>query len=108
MRQAIQAAVGAVRPNATAGDVAKAAHAPLAAAGFSRFASAEVGHGVGLDPREGPYLTPDDTTPFVSGMVLNITPQVRIPEWGMMKLSQTVVVTREGAADLGGGPGDED
>ncbi len=108
VRQAIQAAVEAVRPNATAGDLAKAAHARLAAAGFDKFAAAEVGHGVGLTPREGPFLLPTDTTPLVPGMVLNITPQVRIPEWGMMKLSQTVVVNREGVTDLGGGPGTDD
>ncbi len=108
VRLAKQAAVEAIRPNATAGDVAKAAHAKLAAAGFDQFAAAEVGHGVGLVAREGPFLTPTDTTPLVPGMVLNITPQVRIPEWGLMKFSQTVAVNREGTTDLGGGPGHDE
>ncbi len=108
VRQAMHAAVEAVRPNATAGDVAKAAHAQLAAAGFDQFAAAEIGHGVGLAHREGPFLLPTDTTPLVPGMVLNITPQVRIPDWGMVKLSQTVSVTREGVTDLGGGPGNDE
>ncbi len=104
VRQAMAAAVAAVRPEATAGDVAKAAHAQLTAAGFATFAPAEVGHGVGLEPREAPFLRPGDKTPLRSGMVLNIAPQVRIPDWGTVQYSHTVVVTREGAIDLGGGP----
>ena len=108
VREAMRAAVAATRAEATVGEVARAAHAQLAAAGFDKYAAQEVGHGVGLDPREGPFLRPGDTTPLLQGMVLNITPQVRIPEWGMVKFSQTVVVNREGTTDLGGSPANDD
>lgn len=108
VRDAMKAAVEAIRPEATCGDVAKAAHAQLAAAGFDKYTAQEIGHGVGLAPREGPFLHPGNTSPLTQGMVVNITPQVRIPEWGMVKFSQTLVVTREGTIDLGGGPTNDD
>lgn len=108
VRQATAAAIAAVQPEATVGDLAKAAHAKLEAAGFAKFAAAEVGHGVGLDSSEGPFLLTTDTTPLMQGMVINVTPQVRIPEWGIVKFSQTIVVNREGTSDLGGGPATDD
>lgn len=108
VRDAMKAAADAIRPDATVGDVAKAAHAQLAAGGFDKYAAPEIGHGVGMEPREGPFLRPGDSTPLLQGMVLNITPQVRIPEWGMVKFSQTVVVNREGYTDLGGAPASDD
>ncbi|MCU0705670.1 MAG: Xaa-Pro peptidase family protein [Fimbriiglobus sp.] len=104
VRQAIQAALAAIQPESTVADVAKAAHTQLAAAGFDKYAAAEVGHGVGLTPREGPIVRPDNSTPLFPGMVITICPQVRIPDWGMVKYSQVVVVNREGFTDLGGGP----
>lgn len=101
VKEATAAAIAAVRPEATVGDLAKAAHAKLEAAGFAKFAAPEVGHGVGLEPREGPFLVTTDTTPLMQGMVVNVTPQVRIPEWGIVKFSRTVVINREGVTDLG-------
>lgn len=108
VRAAVTAAADAIRPDATVGELATAAHAQLAAAGFDKFAALEVGHGVGVEPHEGPFLRPDDPTPLRLGMVLHISPQVRIPEWGILKHSRTVVVTRDGFADLGGYPASDD
>jgi Xaa-Pro aminopeptidase len=108
VKAAMRATVEAIRPGATAADLAKAAHAQLSARGYSKFTAVEIGHGVGLEAREGPALRPADHTPLVPGMVLNVTPQVRIPEWGMVKYSQTVVVNRDGFTDLGGSPTGDD
>jgi Xaa-Pro aminopeptidase len=108
VRAAVTAAADAARPEATAGELATAAHAQLAAAGFDKYAALEVGHGVGVEPHEGPFLRPDDPTPLHLGMVLHLTPQVRIPEWGIVKHSRTVVVTRDGVSDLGGYPATDD
>jgi Xaa-Pro aminopeptidase len=108
VRRAMRAVVEAVKPDATAGDLAKAAHAQLAAAGFDKFAAAEVGHGVGLEPHEGPFLRPGDKTPLLSGMVINICPLVRIPDWGVVQYSHTVVFNRDGVTDLGGSPAADD
>lgn len=107
VRAAVRAAIDAIKPEATVGDLAAAAHAPLAAAGFDKYAAAEVGHGVGSEPYEGPFLRPDDPTPLMTGMVLHITPQVRIPEWGILKGSHTVVVNRDGFTDLSGPASDD-
>ena len=108
VRAALRAALDAIQPEATLGDLAAAAHAPLAAAGYDKFAAPKVAFGVGLEPREGPYVRPGDKSPLLPGMVLTVAPQVRIPAWGRMQYSTTVVVNREGYTELGGAPGADD
>lgn len=108
VRQALKAALDAIQPEATLGDVAAAAHAPIAAAGYEQFTTTEVGCGVGLEAREGPFVRPGDKTPLLPGMVLALAPVVRIPNWGRMQYTTVAVVNREGYTDLGGTPAADD
>lgn len=108
VRQAVKAALDAIQAEATIGDLAAAAHAQIAAAGFEAFTAPEVGCGVGLEPREGPFVRPGDKSPLLPGTVLTLAPVVRIPGWGRVQYTTTVVVNREGYTDLGGSPAADD
>ena len=92
---AVQAGVAAVRPGATAADVARAARAGLEAAGFPLEGSfLGFGHGIGLG-WDAPWLIPGDDTPLVPGMVLCVERSVRHAGF-YGDFEETVLVTETG------------
>jgi Xaa-Pro aminopeptidase len=67
---AMQAAVGAVRPGASAGDVFATAMAVPREMGMPEFQRHHVGHGIGLQAHEAPFLRPNASEIIQPGMVL--------------------------------------
>lgn len=65
-----------VRPGRTAGDVAKEARRVLADEGFGEEAGRFVGHAIGLETVEEPYLLADDETVLEPGMAFCVEPAV--------------------------------
>jgi Xaa-Pro aminopeptidase len=61
---------------ATTGAVDAAARAVLDAAGYGANFTHRLGHGIGLDTHEAPYLAPGSTTELVEGMAFTIEPGV--------------------------------
>lgn len=55
-----------------------------------------VGHGVGLELDEPPYLAPGMTDPLAVGMVLAVEPKVAIAEVGVIGIEDTIVITKKG------------
>src|SRR5579875_3097681 len=97
--RALEAAVAAARPGAPCGDLVRLANGLLEEAGYGAHARTFMGHGIGLETVEDPYLTPDVTTRLAPGMVLCIEPGVYIPGWGGASIEQEVIVT-EGAPEI--------
>ena len=95
----VQAGIEAVRPGATAGDVAQAALVRLIALGFSPKSDfSGLGHGIGMG-WDAPWLVPNDGTVLVPGMVLCIERSVE--KHGFVgDFEETVLVTQTGAETL--------
>lgn len=55
-----------------------------------------VGHGVGLELDEPPYLAPKMNEPLEAGMVLALEPKVALPGIGVIGNEDTVIVTESG------------
>ncbi|MBC8393384.1 MAG: M24 family metallopeptidase, partial [Deltaproteobacteria bacterium] len=65
-------------------------------AAFSRYPKYNyLGHGVGLEAIEFPFIDPRDETILQPNMVIAIEPKLIAPDWGC-SLEDTVLVTREG------------
>ena len=96
---ALDTAIEAIRPGADGGSVRDAAVKAGRAAGLSGFDRHHVGHGVGLEPREAPWLAPDGA-PLETGMVLAVQAPVYVVGRAGITIMETVLVTRKGAHPL--------
>jgi Xaa-Pro aminopeptidase len=97
VREAFERAVNAVRPGAPANSVHLAARMALDAAGYGRYWSVRIGHGIGLETSlEWPDLELE-RAPLEPGMAFCIEPGVYIPGIGGLRLEDDVIVTATAA-----------
>ncbi|TMJ21373.1 MAG: M24 family metallopeptidase, partial [Alphaproteobacteria bacterium] len=87
----------ALRPGATAADVARAENDVFRKQGLGDYTTSKWtrvrGHGLGLFCDSKPHLLEDVDTPLVPGMTLIVHPNTYHPEVGYMVLGDAVVVT---------------
>jgi Xaa-Pro aminopeptidase len=95
--EAHDAAIAAVRPGATSGDVDAAARTVITDAGLGGRFIHRVGHGIGLQVHEDPSLDPGSTLVLEAGMTFTIEPGVYIPGWGGIRVEDDLVVEVAGA-----------
>jgi Xaa-Pro dipeptidase len=100
--QAHDAAIEAVRPGATTGQVDAAAREVIEAAGFGDRFFHRVGHGLGLEAHEDPSLDPGSSILLEPGMVFTIEPGIYIPGWGGVRIEDDLVVEADGCRVLTG------
>jgi Xaa-Pro dipeptidase len=103
-REALEAGIAAVRPGATAADVARAENDVFRKHGLGEYTSSKWtrvrGHGLGLFCDSKPHLLEDVDTPLIPGMALIVHPNTYHPEVGYLVLGDAVVVTAQGAEVL--------
>lgn len=91
----VEAAAAAIRPGATAGDVARAGLSHQQALGFDlNGVFSGMGHGIGLG-WDVPWLVPDDSTILVPGMVLCLERTITA-DGHLGDFEETVLVTETG------------
>ncbi len=90
------AAIAAVKPGATAGEVDEAARGVLRKAGLHKFFTHSTGHGVGLEIHEGPRLAAKQTQVLEPGMVITIEPGAYLPGEFGIRIEDMVLVTETG------------
>lgn len=100
VRRANQAALEAVKPGVPAEEIDKAARDLITAEGFGEYFIHRVGHGLGMDIHEEPYLVSGNTTPLEVGMVFSDEPGIYIDGEFGVRIEDTVVVTEDGGRRL--------
>ena len=109
-REALAAGIAAVRPGATAADVARAENDIFRKYGLGDYTTSKWtrvrGHGIGMFCDSKPHLLEDVDTPLAPGMALIVHPNTYHPEAGYIVLGDAVLVTNEGAEVLCGTPRD--
>ena len=98
--EAQRAGVEAVRPGASSVEVDTAARSVIAAAGHGDAFPHGLGHGVGLEIHEDPFLRWDTGEELVVGMVVTIEPGVYIPGLGGVRIEDMVEVTADGRREI--------
>ncbi|HVJ09826.1 MAG TPA: aminopeptidase P family protein [Acidisarcina sp.] len=91
--EAQQAAVQAVRPGVTCGEVDEAARSVLRKAGLAQYFTHSTGHGVGMEVHEAPRVAAAQTQVLKPGMVITIEPGIYIAGEFGIRIEDMVVVT---------------
>jgi Xaa-Pro aminopeptidase len=100
VRQAQEAALEAVRPGATVGEVDEAARSVLRRARLDKYFTHSTGHGVGLEIHELPRIARGEKQVLEPGMVITIEPGVYVPGRGGVRIEDMVAVTASGCEIL--------
>jgi Xaa-Pro aminopeptidase len=100
VREAQMAAVAAVKPGVSCGEIDEAARSVLRKAGLAKYFSHSTGHGVGLEIHEAPLIAADQSQSLLPGMVITIEPGVYLAGQFGVRIEDMVVVTRDGGQVL--------
>ncbi|MGH7540047.1 MAG: M24 family metallopeptidase, partial [Gemmatimonadota bacterium] len=90
VREAQDAAVGAVRAGTPAAEVDAAARRPLAEREWDHLFGHGTGHGIGLEVHEGPRLSRRSEDVLAAGNVVTVEPGVYVPGRGGVRIEDDV------------------
>ncbi|MBO3678549.1 Xaa-Pro peptidase family protein [Streptomyces sp. NEAU-YJ-81] len=85
-----------LRPGLTCAEVYEAARTSYVRHGYGDYLPGRIGHGLGLGPHEQPSLGPHDDLVLEPGMTLTFEPNLRIPSFGGLQHSDSLVITEAG------------
>jgi Xaa-Pro aminopeptidase len=100
MLAAFEAGRTACRPGALAREVNAACREPIEAAGLGEHFRHRMGHGIGLDVHERPFLSPEDETPLEAGMTFTDEPSIVVHGSFGLRIENVVVCAEGGARVL--------
>jgi Xaa-Pro aminopeptidase len=95
-----EAGVQAARVGTPCEDVDRAARDVIADAGFGEQFVHRVGHGIGTEAHEDPYMVRGNTLALAPGYAFSVEPGIYLPGRFGMRLEDIVVATDEGPARL--------
>jgi Xaa-Pro aminopeptidase len=96
VKDAHDMALEAIRPGVAFKDLDAIARNHIDSKGYGRYFGHGLGHGVGLDVHEKPLVSSRGEGVVEAGMVFTIEPGVYIPEWGGVRIEDTVAATSDG------------
>lgn len=100
VRKANLAGINAVRPGVPLRDIDLAARKVIDEAGYGKYFTHRLGHGIGLDVHEPPDCSNTSEAIAAPGMCFSIEPGIYLPgKWGI-RIEDLVVVTEDGVEVL--------
>jgi Xaa-Pro aminopeptidase len=104
MIAAYEAGKAAAKAGAAARDVNAACRAPIEDAGLGEHFRHRMGHGIGKDVHERPFLSAEDETPLEPGMTFTDEPSLIVPGRWSLRIENIIVVEDGGGRSLNSYP----
>lgn len=101
--QSQAAGIAALKPGQTAAQADAAARSVIEAAGYGEAFRHRLGHGIGLDVHEAPFLTASDHTPLEAGMLFTVEPSLMQFDTFSARVEDVVAVRADGGEPLTSG-----
>ncbi len=102
VRDAQARATAGVRPGVPAEQIDATARGVIEAAGYGEGFTHRVGHGIGLEVHEDPYMVAGNSTPLQPGMAFSVEPGIYLQgRWGV-RLENIVICAGPGGDERGG------
>jgi Xaa-Pro dipeptidase len=100
VQQANAAGREIAKPGLPCSYVDQAARQVIDQAGYGKFFTHRTGHGIGMEPHEGPYIREGNSLQLDSGMAFTIEPGIYIPDQFGVRIEDNVVITTDGLHSL--------
>ena len=100
VKLANQAGRDAARPGITAGQVDAAARKVIEDSGYGQYFFHRVGHGIGMEAHEPPYMYGENPLILEPGMAFTVEPGIYLPGRNGVRIEDNVVITENGAETL--------
>jgi Xaa-Pro aminopeptidase len=101
-----EAGRAALRPGALASEVNRSCRAPIEDGGYGSSFKHRMGHGIGLDVHEQPFLSEEDETPLEVGMTFTDEPSILLDGRFGVRTEDVVVCEPDGGRKLNAFPPD--
>ena len=100
LHEAQQAGVAAATVGSPCEEVDRVGRRIIADAGYGEYFIHRIGHGIGMEAHEDPYMVEGNTSPLAAGNAFSVEPGIYLPgRWGM-RLEDIVVATADGPEAL--------
>ena len=102
VREAQQAAIDAAKPGVECQQLDKIARGIITEAGFGEFFTHRLGHGLGIEVHEPPFLVGGNSEKLRAGMCVTIEPGVYVPGEFGIRIEDDILITDNGCEVIRG------